>query len=190
MARTKLNAAAVRLALEQRREQELIAEQAVLCTASFRAFVESAWPVIEPRTPFMAGWHIDAICEHLEGAGRGEIKRLVINVPPRHMKTITVSVMWPAWWWTFAPQTRFLTASYGAGLAERDAVHTRACCSAPSGTTIAGPNSELKADVNRTNRYENTHTGYRRSRPPSAARRPVRAAMSSSSMIRTSSRRR
>ena len=88
-------------------------------------FVESAWPVIEPRTPFVRGWHIDAICEHLQAASRGEIQRLLINIPPRHMKSIAVSVMWPAWLWTFAPHIRFLTASYGASLAERDAVRTR-----------------------------------------------------------------
>ena len=125
MARTELNAAAVRLALEQRREQELIAEQAAQCTASFRVFVESAWPVIEPRTLFVSGWHIDAICEYLQAASRGEIRRLLINIPPRHMKSIAVSVMWPAWLWTFAPHLRFLTASYGASLAERDAVRTQ-----------------------------------------------------------------
>jgi predicted phage terminase large subunit-like protein len=160
MARTDLSSTAVRLALERRREEELIAEEAALCTASFRLFVERAWRVIEPVTPFVAGWHIDAMCELLQAASRGEITRLLINIPPRHMKSIAVSVMWPAWLWTFAPHLRFLTASYGASLAERDAVRARdLLCSHWYRERWSG--FELKADVNRTNRYENTQTGHR-----------------------------
>jgi hypothetical protein len=51
---------------------------------SLRAFIEQAWPVLEPATPFVPGWHIDAIAEHLEAVTRGEIRDLVINIPPRH----------------------------------------------------------------------------------------------------------
>jgi len=160
MPRSELNALAVRAALERRRAEELIAQEAAACQTSFRLFVKKAWPVIEPATLFVPGWHIEAICEHLEAATRGEIDRLVINVPPRHMKTITVSVMWPVWWWTFAPHTRFLTASYGANLAERDAVRSRNLLRSPW-YQERWPAIELKSDVNRTNRYENTHTGYR-----------------------------
>jgi hypothetical protein len=112
-------------ALEQRRAHEQAMREASLCSGSLRAFVETAWPIVEPVTPFVGNWHIDAICAHLQAASRGEIQRLVINVPPRHMKSLTVSVFWPAWWWTFAPHIRFLTASYGASLAERDAVRSR-----------------------------------------------------------------
>lgn len=160
MARAELNAATVRMALAQRREQELIAQQAAECTGTLRVFVESAWPAIEPRTQFVPGWHIDAICEHLQAASRGEIQRLVINIPPRHMKSITVSVMWPAWLWTFAPHIRLLTASYGASLAERDAIRTRDLLRS-FWYQQRWPDLELKPDVNRGNRYENTHTGYR-----------------------------
>lgn len=160
MARTELNAAAVRAALEQRREQERIAEHAARCTRSFKLFVQNAWPVIEPQTPFVAGWHIDAICDHLQAASRGEIQRLLINIPPRHMKSIAVSIMWPAWLWTFAPHIRFLTASYGSSLAERDAIRSRDLLRSPW-YQQHWPELELKADVNRTNRYENTNTGYR-----------------------------
>ena len=160
MARSELSAAGVRAALDRRHADALIAEQAATYQKSCRLFVEAAWPVIEPATRFVPSWHIDAICEHLQAASCGEIRRLVINVPPRHMKTITVSVMWPVWWWTFAPQTRFLTASYGAGLAERDATRSRDLLRS-RWFRERWPELELKADVNRTNRYENTHTGSR-----------------------------
>jgi predicted phage terminase large subunit-like protein len=95
-----------------------------------------------------------------ELASRREIDRLLINVPPRHMKSIAVSVLWPAWIWTTTPHTRFLTASYGANLAERDAVRTRDLLR-HQWYRERWPELELKSDVNRTNRYENSHTGYR-----------------------------
>ena len=146
-------------ALEQRRADEQALQEATLCSADLRAFVETAWPIVEPVTPFVGNWHIDAICDHLQAASRGEIQRLLINVPPRHMKSLTVSVFWPAWWWTFAPHIRFLTASYGASLAERDAVRSRDLIRSP--WYQKHWNLNLKADANRTNRYENTTSGYR-----------------------------
>ena len=108
----------------------------------------------------MPNWHIDAICSYLQAASQGEIDRLLINVPPRHMKSLAVSVMWPAWCWSFAPQLRFLTASYGATLAERDAIRSRDLIRS-TWYRERWPQVELKEDMNRQSRYENTQTGYR-----------------------------
>lgn len=75
----------------------------------------------------MDGWHIGAMAEHLEAVNDGEITRLVINIPPRRMKSVAVSVMWPAFTWgrprlgpTCGPNTRFITLSYGLSLSLRD----------------------------------------------------------------------
>ena len=82
MARTELNAGAVRAALEQRRAQRADRRATPpLRGSSFRVFIEGAWPVIEPATVFVPGWHIDAICEHLQAASRGEIDRLADQRP-------------------------------------------------------------------------------------------------------------
>ena len=70
---------------------------AEIASRSLREFVLQAWPIVEPSTPFVPGWHIDAIIEHLEAVSRGQIRNLLINVPPRHMKSLLVSVFWPAW---------------------------------------------------------------------------------------------
>jgi predicted phage terminase large subunit-like protein len=88
--------------------------------ASLRAFVEAAWPLIEPAAPFVGGYHLDAICAHLEAVTRGDLKDLLINVPPRHSKSTIVSVMWPAWEWLRAPATRWLFAAYAMTLSTRD----------------------------------------------------------------------
>ena len=62
---------------------------------SLRAFVEQAWTILEPTTPFLPSWHIDLLCETLEAVSAAEIPRLVINLPPRYMKSLLVTVLWP-----------------------------------------------------------------------------------------------
>jgi len=78
--------------LERRHRGEELAEEAARLSGSLHDFTVGAWPVLEPATPFKPGWHIDAIVDHLEACTRREIRRLVINVPPRHMKSLNVSV--------------------------------------------------------------------------------------------------
>ncbi len=83
-------------------------------------FIRQAWRILEPETPYRHGWHVDAIAEHLEAVSRGEIRKLLINVPPGHMKSLSVCVFWPAWHWIRQPHYRWLFASYSAHLSVRD----------------------------------------------------------------------
>ena len=69
---------------------------------------------------YFDNWHIPAICEHLQACASGHISKLIINIPPRFMKSTLVSVMFPMWLWSFRPQTRFLYSSYSDQLAARD----------------------------------------------------------------------
>ena len=60
-------------------------------------FTAAAWPLVEPKA-FQTNWHIDAICEHLEAVADWQIQRgLLINMPPRHMKSLGANVFFPAW---------------------------------------------------------------------------------------------
>ena len=90
-------------------------------------FIKIAWNAVEPAKPFVNNWHIEAMCEHLEAALKGEIKRLVINVPPGTMKSLTCSVFLPAWEWGPGerPGTKFIYASYSDRIAYRDSLRTR-----------------------------------------------------------------
>lgn len=86
-------------------------------------FVKEAWHVLEPDTPLVWNWHLDAICEHLEAVTWGKINRLLVNVPPGSSKSMIVSVMWQAWEWTF-PQFRsyrYLTTAFNEDPVKRDA---------------------------------------------------------------------
>lgn len=56
-------------------------------------FVQLMWKFVEPDRKFIPGWHIEAICEHLEAVTRGEITRLLINVPPGFCKPVATSAI-------------------------------------------------------------------------------------------------
>ena len=86
------------------------------------AFVRYFWSVLEPETPFADGWVLWAMCEHLEAVTKGDLNRLLINVPPGCMKSLLVNVFWPAWEWgpMGRAHLRSVTFSYSASLTERD----------------------------------------------------------------------
>lgn len=128
---------------------------------TLREFIRAGWPVCEPMTRYMHGWHIDAIGDHLEAVTRGEIRNLVINMPPRHMKSLSVSVFWPMWVWTFQPETRWLFASYAESLAIRDSLKCRRLIQSPWYQRQWGDVFELAGDQNMKSRFENSRTGYR-----------------------------
>lgn len=86
-----------------------------------QAFVQIAWSQLEPSIPYVHNWHIEEICKHLEAVSRGEISRLIINVPPSTSKSILTCVLWPLWQWTWQPSTKWMFASFDATLSVRDA---------------------------------------------------------------------
>lgn len=132
-----------------------------LASRSLREFVRLAWPIVEPSTPFVPGWHIDAIVDHLEAVTRGEIRNLLINVPPRHMKSLLVSVLWPAWEWIRHPERRWLYSSYAATLSIRDSVRCRTLIESPWYSRFWGDRYALASDQNTKMRFENNRSGYR-----------------------------
>lgn len=138
--------------------QRLQAEAAEL-GASLKKFTLGAWSIIEPEHEFLDGWHIDAICAHLEAAARGEILYLLISMPPGHMKSLLCSVLFPAWLWCERPEMRVLTASYAAELANGFSVQTRSIIE--SDWYQARWPTPMRKDVNRQDRYENHKRGFR-----------------------------
>jgi hypothetical protein len=83
---------------------------------SFYDFVKMAWPLVEHGRPFVDNWHIGAVCEHLEAVYRGQVKNLVINIPPGCMKSLTTSVLWDPWCWIQDPGYRFIYGSFDESL--------------------------------------------------------------------------
>jgi predicted phage terminase large subunit-like protein len=132
-----------------------------LATRRFGEFVSQAWPIVEPSTPFVPGWHIDAIVDHLEAVNRGEIRNLLINVPPRHMKSLLISVFWPVWEWIRFPERRWLYSSYAASLSIRDSIKCRRLIESPWYQARWSDRFALTSDQNTKGRFDNNRSGYR-----------------------------
>lgn len=96
-----------------------------MANRGFRNFISMAWHINEPIREFVDGWHIDAIADHLQACYDGEITRLVINVPPKSMKSLSTCVLFPAWLWTQNPSLRTIFGSYNERLSKRDSNKTR-----------------------------------------------------------------
>lgn len=105
---------------------EILEAEAEELGKSFRAYIPHAWPLVEPN-PFINGWHIDAIADHLEAVSKGYIKDLLITMPPRHSKSLLIVVLWPTWEWGPAklPFYRWLFNSYAFDLSVRDSIKRR-----------------------------------------------------------------
>lgn len=89
------------------------------------SFVEKTFRTLEPGKAYHHNWHIDHICWRLSQVASGKIKRLIINVPPRSMKSITVSVAFTAWTLGRDPTKRIIAVSYADELAKKLAIDTR-----------------------------------------------------------------
>ncbi len=130
---------------------------------SLLEFITHGWHVLEPAAKFVKGWALGAICEHLEAVSRGEIKRLLINVPPGCTKSMTVNVFWPAWEWgpQGRPEIRFISASYNRELAVRDNVKCRDLINSDWFQDCWGDRFSWKGDQREKILYMNDHTGTR-----------------------------
>jgi len=91
---------------------------------SLAEFVREFWPVFH-NLPIRWNWHIDVVCQHLEAVADGRIRKLMINIPPGMMKSLIVSVFFPAWRWLSEPSHQWLTVSGTPHVALRDAVRMR-----------------------------------------------------------------
>lgn len=134
-----------------------------LCFRSLQHFIISMWRYVETEK-FVPGKHIDLICSHLQAVREGDIKRLLINIPPRCMKSLTVSVFFPAWCWLHEPTLKFLFASYSEALSIRDSVRCRRLIQSPKYQLLLRHRKLdwiLTTDQNTKTRFDNSKGGHR-----------------------------
>src|SRR5919106_966477 len=151
-----LNAAALFKPLPSRIEIE-----AERCARSLSHYIPRAWQIVEPTTAYIHNWHIGLISEYLTALTNLEIQNLIINSPPRHMKSLLTVVMWPTWVWITQPSSRWLTGSYSLTLATRDALKSRRIIQSDWYQKRFGHIFQLAGDQNVKSRYENDRTGLR-----------------------------
>lgn len=131
------------------------------CRRSLANFVKRAWPVYDPSSPLVYGWHIDAICEHLEAVTRGDFNRLLINIPPGCMKSSLVNVLWPCWEWgpMGLSHYRYISAAHEQGLAVRDNRAMRRVVQSDWYQALWP--MVIASDQNQKTYFENEDTGFR-----------------------------
>jgi predicted phage terminase large subunit-like protein len=127
----------------------------------FFEFVKSAWPTVVPGEPFQSNWHVEAICDHLQALAMGQITNLLINMPPRHGKSILCCVMYPAWLWIVDPAYRMIYASYSQTFAMRDSRETHRLIQSEWYQRNWAARYALTEDADAQVRFENSRKGFR-----------------------------
>ena len=148
-------------------EQQLLDIERADCEDSLYMFLRGAWKFIDPST-WKDGWPIEAVAEHLQAVVDGDIKRLIINIPPRMGKSSITSVALPAWTWaqsqrspTSGPGVQFLHASYANQLSLRDSVKCRRLIESHWYQKLWGDRFKLNSDQNTKSRFSNDQGGER-----------------------------
>jgi len=126
-------------------------------------FAEYVWPVVEPAIPFVKGWAIEAIAEHLEAVTSGQIKRLLMNVPPGFTKSLMTDVFWPAWEWgpKNMPWLRYVCASYSNHLTERDNMRCRNIVTSDRYQSLWGRRFKISNEQFTKIKFANNKTGWK-----------------------------
>ena len=83
------------------------------------AFIERCFYLLNPQTRFLMNWHIEVLAAKLMGCYEGRIRRLIINVPPRHLKSLSSSIAFIAWCLGKNPAMQIICASYAQGLSDK-----------------------------------------------------------------------
>lgn len=134
---------------------------------SLLEFFKRAWREMDPAT-LSVNWHHERICEALEDITFGINRNLIINIPPRHTKTLIANVLWPAWTWCrgetlplSGPHVKFLCVSYGATLAEEIALKMRRLIMGDWYQRLWGHRVKLQEDQKNRANFENVAGGAR-----------------------------
>ena len=131
-----------------------------LMRKDFRAFVHKVFTTLTLGQTYVRTWHVDAIAGQLERVRRGEVRRLIINMPPRSLKSIAASVAFPAFVLGHDPSRRIICVSYSGELAKKHSNDFRAVLESSS-YRAAFPNTRIGPFKNTETEIELTARGFR-----------------------------
>jgi hypothetical protein len=133
---------------------------------SLYQFFINFWNTFDPQ-PLVNNWHIECLCEHIQAALNRNIRRLIINIPPRSSKSTTASITAPVWWWINHPQEKFWLASHSERLFMQNIIYGRRILEHPLyKDRWCDPKNEdyfrysLATDSNTKKRIDNDMNGY------------------------------
>lgn len=96
-----------------------------LLRTDFKSFVTKVFGEVAPGSKYLNNWHIDVICDAIMDMYEGGNNRLIINMPPRYMKSLICSIALPAWILGHNPKAQILCVSYNDELADKFAISCR-----------------------------------------------------------------
>lgn len=142
-----------------KREDERAVVRAIL-RHDFVAFVERCFHTVSPGPSFLPNWHLEAIAYRLDQVVRGEIRRLIITLPPRSLKSICASVAFPAFVLGHNPSARLIAVSYSQDLTSKHARDCRLVMESGWYQQVF-PGTRLDKRKNTEVEFETTARGYR-----------------------------
>ena len=126
----------------------------------FLSFLKLCFNTTSPTNQIINNWHIKVIADRLEATLNGKINRLIINMPPRYVKSICVSVAWPSWIFALNPQARIIVASYSQTLSEKLSLDNRYILQSEWYKKLF-PHVILSKDQNTKQKFQTIQRGYR-----------------------------
>jgi len=131
-----------------------------LAKLNFKSFLLKVFQTTSPNTQFVDGWHIDLLVEYLYKVEQSKIKRLLINIPPRSLKSTIISVAWPAWLLGQDPTRRIIVASYAQRLSLKHSVECRLVVSS-KWYLEQFPKTRIMHGRNEKNKFITVEQGFR-----------------------------
>lgn len=139
-----------------------------ICEDSFYEFLKFSWPELEPTTELINNWHIEYLCNLFQkemeriAENKPNTKDIIINIPPRTLKSTIVSVMLNAWAWAKYPHLKFIGCSFSGNLAVEHAVKSRRLIEGEFYRNKWGIDFKMTTDQNVKSFFENSKTGFRK----------------------------
>jgi predicted phage terminase large subunit-like protein len=130
------------------------------CEKNLEFFFRKSWRVLEPTTDLLSNWHQGCVAEFLTACYLRQIKRLIINMPPRYTKSLIGSVAFPAWVWAKNPAERFMHVSYSGGLSVKHSMDRRTLIGSDWYQRGYGDRFQLSGDQNLKTKFSNDKRGH------------------------------
>ena len=128
----------------------------------FLSFLQKSFYTINPSGNFYNNWHINLISDYLAEVEKNNIKRLIINIPPRNLKSICISVAWPAWILAHMPEKKIIATSYSLQLSVKHSIDCKMIISSSWYKKIF-PNTKISKNLNTKSKFLTSKNGFRMS---------------------------
>ncbi len=125
----------------------------------FNAFVHRSFAELHGKSAFLSNWHLEVLAAKLEDVRHGRCRRLIINIPPRHLKSHMTTIAFPAWLLGHDPSKRILTVCYAQDLSDKFARDSRTLMNSPF--YRATFETRLSSERQAVSDFETTEGGYR-----------------------------